>query len=101
MPKPVRELEKKFRPIEEQVMELLAKDPETAYTDVEIAARVKAPDDSLATSMVEITMLLSPPNELEKLLAPWKDALGKLEKGGRLRSFKDGTTVYYACVKKP
>jgi len=95
MPRPVSDLQRLQRPLRDQVLEFLEKDPLNAFTALEIAARVRA-SSANGVGLLEMALLMAPKEQLRESLAPWVAALAELEQSGEVKAFPDGDRVYYA-----
>ena len=100
MPKSVQELQQRQRPLDEQVLEFLERDPTNAYTALEIAARLRGGADPNVVSMLELSITVGPDERRKRVLAGWVAVLDQLHNSGQVRSFTDGDTVYYAYSGK-
>ena len=95
----MQELEKQQRPLEDKVLDLLAEDPDTAFTLIEIAARIEAKGDTSAVHMIEMFYMMASYPQQAATIATMKETLTILEENGLVRSFRDSNTVYYAIAK--
>lgn len=98
MPKPVRELLEQQRPLVDRIMEVLRRHPDSAFTVDEIAARVEAGSNSDSVVLYEFIISSRPPDERQRVLRSWQEALTLLVQQGSVRELRDESRVYYACV---
>lgn len=97
MPKPVRELEEKRRPLEERVREFLAKHRENAYTLDEVIAGVEGGDEQNRQNLVLLMLILSESRVVD-LRQSYEQALKKLAVLKRVRMFQENDATYYAVA---
>lgn len=96
MPKPVRELEERRRPLEERVLEFLVKNRENAYTLDEVVAGVESPGDENRQKLMLAILLLSKSRNADLWLR-YENALKDLGARKRVRIFQEDAATYYAA----
>jgi hypothetical protein len=96
MPKPVRDLLEKQRPLSDRVLDFLQKQRELGFTVPEIAAHMVADGNEAIAPLMLLLLSTRTQEEREQVLRPVQAALQQLEASGLVRSFRDGTDVYYA-----
>ena len=97
MPIPVDELEKKQRPVEERIQELLERNAGVAYSFTEIVAELEGYND---VSTLSIALTLMHASKRQEIIRPYEVALGKLLGGGSVRSAKHQGQQYFAAAKR-
>lgn len=94
MPMPVDKLEHEGQPLEEQILDLLRRNPGQGYLDTEIWREL----NGLSAAGAALYMIVLSADLSMGELEPYREALADLERRGAVRRFKHNGVNYYAAA---
>ena len=95
MPVPIRELQRRQKPLEELILECLSSDPDNGYALPEIVGRVERWD----LSHVGVTLSMMRRQQRAALYEPYFEALSTLEQKGLIRQWDYQGQIHYSATK--
>ena len=94
MPIPISKFSEKSKSLGEQLDEFLKSHPNEAYQVDELYAALRSPQGS---GIAGLMLVLLPPDQRERLLAPFDDALAALVSKGQVLAAEVDGSRYYAA----
>lgn len=95
MPRPVKELAAKQRPLSERILDFLRGDPSNAYALHEIISAVEAGPDEQTRRLMSLMLLMAKQSDRTEVYNKYTAALDLLEKNGQAQSYRDAGIVYF------